>query len=147
MKKSFLFSIWLILQYMYVIYFYFHVLHRRCGRNKLRGIWCPRWHIWHQRFHRVTPIMIRFIKPYCLEVMCILGPEKIALQKIPVRGTSVRPNFGIGIRYRLIVLVSVSELKFYLPKPKLFFPFFLSFNFSLLSYQEPKNLLGFHNYG
>ena len=65
--------------------------------------------------------MIRFIKPYCLEVMCILGPEKIALQKIPVRGTSVRPNFGIGIRYRLIVLASVSELKFFLPKPKLFF--------------------------
>ena len=67
-KKSFLFSIWLILQYMYVIYFYFHVLHRRCGRNKLRGIWCPRRHIWHQRFHRVKPIMIRFIKPYCTEV-------------------------------------------------------------------------------
>jgi hypothetical protein len=36
--------------------------------------------------------------------------------------TSVRPNFGIGIRYRQKVSVSVP--KFFLPKPKLFFSFF-----------------------
>ena len=54
MKKSFLFSIWLILQYMYLCNIFY--LHRRCGWNKLRGIWYPRRHIWHQRFHRLKPI-------------------------------------------------------------------------------------------
>ena len=54
MKKSFLFSIWLILQYMCLCNIFY--LHRRCGWNKLRGIWSPRRHIWHQRFHRLKPI-------------------------------------------------------------------------------------------
>ena len=53
-------------------------------------------------------------------------------------GFSVRPNFGIGIRYRPKPKVSVSEPKFFLPKPKLFFFFknfqkiFKNFNVFLL---------------
>ena len=34
---------------------------------------------------------------------------------------SVRPKFGIGQKYRPKVLVSVSELKFFFPKLKLYF--------------------------
>ena len=39
------------------------------------------------------------------------------------KGSSVRPKFGIGAKFRpkLWVSVSVSEPKFFFPKPKLFF--------------------------
>ena len=47
--------------------------------------------------------------------------NKSLLESSPLVG-SVRPNFGIGIRYR--PKVSVSEPKFFLPKPK---PFFFDF--------------------
>ena len=47
---------------------------------------------------------------------------------------SVRPNFGIGIRYwpKVSVSVSVSEPKSFFPKPKLFFFFFKIFHVFLL---------------
>ena len=43
---------------------------------------------------------------------------------------SVRPKFGIGAEFRpkLWVSVSVSEPKFFFPKPKLFFFFFKNFS-------------------